>query len=266
MKAFASALLMAGAYAAAGAIDFDIKAENLPVATLSSNIAFLALYGPKASNVKVLSDSKVSYKISTDHAKKQFTLEMVMVAAHEGSYDLASTKTMIEIYQCWKDSSLSNYTDDGLKGLKCHVFGTKYGANKKMSLFYRMYSMKTPGTDLAPSGTNLKTKSDGSYLFYEGTDNSTKLGFKNDKIFTPIYAATKAEAEIKNTDTVGALSEVNHDGGKKAVAADVNLSKVPVVTVAKVGTAGFGWTVTATITPKASTDFYTNGKLYSAAA
>ena len=86
MKAFASALLLAGAHATAGAIDFNVEASSA-LATLSSSQTFLTLYGTKTNpNVKVLNDSKVTYKVSTDHAKKQYTLEMIMVAAHEGDY------------------------------------------------------------------------------------------------------------------------------------------------------------------------------------
>ena len=44
MKAFASALLLAGAYAAAGAIDFKYQAKS-DLATLSSTYAFLVGYG-----------------------------------------------------------------------------------------------------------------------------------------------------------------------------------------------------------------------------
>ena len=122
MKAFASALLSAGAYAAAGAIDFSVEASSA-LATLSSSWEFLGLYGSKSNtNAKVLNDSKVTYKVSTDHTNKQFTLEMVMVAAHEGNYDTLANKTAIEIYQCWKNSGLSKYADAGLTGLYCHVF------------------------------------------------------------------------------------------------------------------------------------------------
>ena len=44
MKAFASALLLAGAHAAAGAIDFAIEGSST-MASLTSSYAFLSLYG-----------------------------------------------------------------------------------------------------------------------------------------------------------------------------------------------------------------------------
>jgi len=44
MKAFASALLLAGAHAAAGAIDFKYSGKS-DLATLSSNYSFLVGYG-----------------------------------------------------------------------------------------------------------------------------------------------------------------------------------------------------------------------------
>lgn len=56
MKAFASALLLAGAHAAAGAIDFSIEGKTSMV-SLSSPAAFLAVYGSKAAGIHVLNDS-----------------------------------------------------------------------------------------------------------------------------------------------------------------------------------------------------------------
>lgn len=125
---------------------------------------------------------------------------MTMVASHEVTFALASTKTTMETYQCWKDSSLSNYADAGLKGLKCHVFVAIYTKDKFLKLEYRMYKMKVPGTALVPATQDLKAHKDGTFLFHTGTD-TTNLGFKNTKVFENIYAATKGEAEVKNNTT-----------------------------------------------------------------
>ena len=138
MKAFASALLLAGAHAAAGAIDFGtIKAES-KMASLSSPIAFLSKYGPKnPTTVKVINTTKVSYEVSTDHAKKQYTLKMIMVAAHEDAYK-ASNKNTIEIYQCWKDGVAAS-SSAGLKGVSCHVLSVAGTADGACSVLYKIY-------------------------------------------------------------------------------------------------------------------------------
>lgn len=112
-----------------------------------------------------------------------------MVASVESTYADKTTKTSTEVYQCWKDGGLTNFADAGLKGMKCHVFAAVYTDTNKAVLDYRMYSMKVPGTALIPATQDLKSDKAGSYLFYTDTDNNTKKGFKNDKVFTNIYAA-----------------------------------------------------------------------------
>ena len=126
MKAFASALLLAGAHATAGAIDFNLTAESTMV-SLSTNYAFLSLYGTK-SPAMVMSDSKVTWAIQTDHANSQYTMTMTMVAAHETAYTSAA-KTACEIYQCWKDYKVAEGKLAGLKGMRCHVFSSQMGAS-----------------------------------------------------------------------------------------------------------------------------------------
>ena len=69
MKAFASALLLAGVHAAAGAIDFSVTGTST-MASLSSPVSFLKAYGPKGTGIMVINDSKVTWTISTDHANK----------------------------------------------------------------------------------------------------------------------------------------------------------------------------------------------------
>lgn len=98
----------------------------------------LSVYGSKASNVKVLNDTKVSYEVSTDHAKKQYTLKMIMIAAHEGKYKKTNT-TAVEIYQCWKDGVAAS-SSTGLKGMSCHVFQAIVGsADDKLTVLFKMY-------------------------------------------------------------------------------------------------------------------------------
>ena len=56
MKAFASALLLAGAHAAAGAIEFAVEASS-KIVSLSSPHAVLKVYGPKGSGIEILNDN-----------------------------------------------------------------------------------------------------------------------------------------------------------------------------------------------------------------
>lgn len=71
MKAFASALLLAGVHAAATAIDFDVKAESTMM-SLSSPVSFLKAYGTKGTGILVLNDSKSTWTVKTDHANGTF--------------------------------------------------------------------------------------------------------------------------------------------------------------------------------------------------
>ena len=116
MKAFASALLLAGAHAAATAIEFDVKAESSMV-SLSSPTSFLKSYGTKGTNM-VLNDSKVTWTITTDHANGTYTFIAEMIGVHDGAY-LTKNTEVFEIYQCWKDGADVNA---GLTGLTCHIF------------------------------------------------------------------------------------------------------------------------------------------------
>ena len=121
MKAFASALLLAGAHATAGAIDFAIDATATMV-TGSTPYAFTKIYGADKTDTNILvhNTSKVSWKLATDHANLQFSLIAEMIVSVEGA--LVASKTMVESYQCWKDYEVSDSSKAGLFGLKCHVF------------------------------------------------------------------------------------------------------------------------------------------------
>jgi len=109
-----------------------------------------------------------------------------------------------------------------------------------------------------------------TYLFYDGTDGTNKGFKKAGGLFEYVYKATKAKSAITSATKASdlTLTTDTHDDGKKVEHNDatVGLTKVPVVTVAAAGKAGIAFTCTVTMTPGKSTDFYTNGKLYSAAA
>ena len=120
MKAFASALLFAGVHAATSAIEFDAKGEA-PMVTLSSPMGFLKAYGKdKGTGVIVGNDSKSTWTVSTNHAKKQFKLTLEMVGSHDFKYAAVGVETF-EIYQCWKDGVTESFTA-GLYGMRCHLF------------------------------------------------------------------------------------------------------------------------------------------------
>ena len=124
--------------------------------------------------------------------------------------------------------------------------------------------MKVPGTPLTASG-DLAGKADGTYLFQDGTDTSKK-GFLNTNVFEEIYKAAKAEAEIKNNTTPLTLVVGKNKSSVDYKASDGGLKQLPTVSVAVGGSAGYKYTFTAIVEPSASSDFSTNGKLYSAAA
>ena len=86
MKAFASALLLAGVHAAAGAIDFSIAAKATMV-TGSTPFAFTKIYGADKTSTDILvhNTSQVSWTLTTDHANMQFSLVAAMVASVEGA-------------------------------------------------------------------------------------------------------------------------------------------------------------------------------------
>ena len=132
---------------------------------------------------------------------------MTVVAAHTSDYVTTANKTAIEVYQCWKDSSLSKYDTAGLTGMKCHVFQALIGANtKEVGLMYRMYDMKVPGTALNPTN-DLPSHKDGTFLFYKDTGTGgSKNGFKNTATFTEVYAATKTAAVVANNASGLALT------------------------------------------------------------
>ena len=110
----------------------------------------------------------------------------------------------------------------------------------------------------------------GKYLFYDATDGTNKGFAKASGLFDYVYKAEKSKAVIANNAAANTLilSTVTHDDSKKPEYNDatVGLAKIPVITVAAGGSKGYIWTCTVTVTPGKSTDFYTNGKLYSAAA
>jgi len=81
MKAFASALLLAGVHAANGAIDFDITGTLNPY-TLSNAVANLALYKATASASaagEITDDTTATYQVATTYASKYYTLTATMV-------------------------------------------------------------------------------------------------------------------------------------------------------------------------------------------
>lgn len=81
MKAFASALLLAGVHAANGQIDFDITGTLNPY-TLSNAMTNLALYKPAASasaTAEITDETTTSYQVATTYASKYYTLTLTMV-------------------------------------------------------------------------------------------------------------------------------------------------------------------------------------------
>lgn len=93
-------------------------------------------------------------------------------------------------------------------------------------------------------------KTDGTYLFEDKTDDSTKKGFKNAKVFTLKYHAAIAEATQDSSSKTLTLVE------QKINAADVKatslgMTGIPGLTKGAAGTGGYKWTVTVTYTPGA---------------
>jgi len=77
MKAFASALLLAGAHAANGAIDFKIAGKSSMV-SLSTKFTELKRYGKGSDSTDILigNGSQVSWTVETDHANKNYILTL----------------------------------------------------------------------------------------------------------------------------------------------------------------------------------------------
>ena len=249
MKAFASALLLAGVHATAGAIDFAIVAKATMV-SLSTNYDFLKQYGKKASGVLVHDDTQVSWDLSTNHASKQFTLKMIMVGSFEGA--ITASKTAMEMYQCWKDYTVTEASTAGLKGLRCHVFQIAATANAgKATAFYRQYKMKTPAVALDVA-TDLPSNTGGTYLFHKDTSSGNK-GFLTTAKFTEAYHAQLAEATMANTAADVTLAEAAIVPGGTPAFGTVDLTAKPKVSKAPAGVAnaGYKWTVEVTVTPGA---------------
>ena len=120
MKSFASALLAAGAYAAAGAIDFSIEGTVSPFSFSLGNAKLTKILAV-TDNVTaghIQDVSGFTYAITTAVSSKQYKLTMTMVGANSEVYTKDKAGRM-ELFQCWKNGTQSA---DGLKGLSCAVF------------------------------------------------------------------------------------------------------------------------------------------------
>jgi len=119
--------------------------------------------------------------------------------------------------------------------------------------------MKVPGTKLVTS-TDLGAKADGSYLFYsKSAAGGSKKGFGDTALFTEKYRGKKADGTFANNASITLAKE-----GANALS-NANLASVAATTAA-INTNGYKFTVTAVLKPAATTDFFTNGLKYSAAA
>jgi len=120
MKSFASALLAAGAYAAAGAIDFSIEAYVNPF-TYSSGNAILSKVKSSSDNVTAgdLQDvSLFTYSITTAVSAKQYKLTLTMAGAQSEAYT-KDKSGRLEMFACWKNGTQAAA---GLVGLSCASF------------------------------------------------------------------------------------------------------------------------------------------------
>lgn len=102
MKAFASALLLAGVHAANGQIDFDITGTLNPY-TLSDAPATLARYkdaGAANAAGEITDDTKATYQVATTYASKYYTLTLTMVVGKGAKF--AKEGDNIEQFICWK--------------------------------------------------------------------------------------------------------------------------------------------------------------------
>ena len=84
MKSFASALLAAGAYAAAGPIDFSIQGTVNPftLSLTTAKLSRLATSTENADGAISKDDTLFTYKVETAYASKKYKLTMTMVGAN----------------------------------------------------------------------------------------------------------------------------------------------------------------------------------------
>lgn len=169
---------------------------------------------------------------------------------------------------CWKENATENTA--ALTSMKCAVLSVKADtANDQAILSYAIYSMKVPGTALVPATDWKVNTTDGSVLFYEGTNNAgaSTRGFKTTDLWNQDYAATKATAALATGSlalTKASFTDAAAATGSKEPTA-VGLKAMPTVTGARTGNSSAGWKFTTVTIVEASgslTDFYTQGKLY----
>lgn len=120
MKSFASALLAAGAYAAAGAIDFSIEGTVSPFSFSLGNAKLTKILSSTDTAVagSIQDVSLFTYNITTAVSAKQYLLTVTMVGAQSEAYT-KDKAGRLEMFACWKNGSQST---TGLTGLSCASF------------------------------------------------------------------------------------------------------------------------------------------------
>ena len=104
MKAFASALLVSGAAAAASAIDFEQTGTTNGSLSFSLPYATRFVVGKEsdgAAGAKVGEACISSWALSTDSAKLQFSLVMSMVLQLHDA--LSQADGIVSQFMCWKN-------------------------------------------------------------------------------------------------------------------------------------------------------------------
>ena len=156
-----------------------------------------------------------------------------MIASHDTGYT-AKDVEVLEIYQCWKDGT--DYTA-GLTGVRCHLFEARATDTKKVTLYYRLYKLKTATKALDPS-TNLPGK-DNAYMFWVGTKaDGSNPGFQSTTIFTELYVCKVDEATASNAKAAETVKEsaLVAGGTKKFSDTGINLKAKPTINREPAGT------------------------------
>lgn len=222
MKSFASALLFAGANAAAAAIDFGAAAKVDMAKSSKLSMAAKGVTDETESVAGLFGKIEVTYTLATDIAAKQFSLTGGMVLQHKGALTL--THANFGMWQCWK-RAMSNDAID----MSCFVWEYKAmtgngAAANKGTIFSGIWKTASTSAAVTTAKVNVTTAAD---MPVKGSN-----AFANNTNWTPLYALnSSADATFTNTATITLTAAAVGNSTPTYSTTGVDLASKPTMTL-----------------------------------